>query len=52
MKNLIYNVFFIFVIIFLKSEQVYSANELFISNGTGNWNATSTWQMSTNGGAN
>ncbi len=28
----------------------FSANELFRSVASGNWNSTSTWQMSTNGG--
>ncbi|MEO6695728.1 MAG: hypothetical protein ABIY50_04830 [Ignavibacteria bacterium] len=40
----------IVLIIILSNNSAYSANELFRSQSTGNWNANSTWQMSTNGG--
>ncbi|MFZ1320719.1 MAG: hypothetical protein WAT71_04110 [Ignavibacteria bacterium] len=33
------------------TQNSYSANEYFRSITTGNWNSTSTWEMSTNGGA-
>ncbi|MEO6695113.1 MAG: hypothetical protein ABIY50_11435, partial [Ignavibacteria bacterium] len=39
-----------FLLIILLNGLAYSANELFRSQSTGNWNANSTWQMSTNGG--
>ena len=37
-------------LILLISEISFSANEYFRSVATGNWNATATWQMSTDGG--
>ena len=39
---------FIFTILFSSSS--FSANEYFKSVASGNWNSTSTWQMSTDGG--
>ena len=44
--HLALSVFFILLI----SETSFSANEYFRSVATGNWNATATWQMSTNSG--
>ena len=38
------------LLILLISESSFSANEYFRSVSTGNWNSTSTWQMSTNSG--
>jgi len=38
------------IIIFLINGLAFSANEYFRSNASGNWNAISTWQMSTNFG--
>ncbi len=47
------NHFTLFCLIFLTvTGSAFSANELFRSTVSGNWNATSTWEMSTNGGAN
>ena len=43
-------IFSALAIFFFASNYAKSANELFRSNASGNWNATSTWQMSTNGG--
>ncbi len=37
---------------FAISNLAFSANELFRSKASGNWNSTSTWEMSTNGGGN
>jgi len=42
---------FIFLMSLLISGTAFSDNELFRSTASGNWNATSTWEMSTNGGA-
>ena len=39
------------IFIFLVSSTVFSANELFRTIASGNWNSTSTWEMSTNGGS-
>jgi hypothetical protein len=51
MKQFIYTALFIFAIIISNSGPVYAANEFFRSIASGNWNATSTWQMSTNSGS-
>ena len=40
-----------FIFIFLVSSTAFSANEYFRSIASGNWNSTSTWQMSTNSGS-
>ncbi|MBS1551301.1 MAG: hypothetical protein JST15_04435 [Bacteroidetes bacterium] len=40
------------LVIFTVTGSAFSANELFRSKVSGNWNATSTWEMSTNGGTN
>ena len=50
MSKIIYKLVISFILIMLVSEAVYSADELFRSNASGNWNVNSTWQMSTDGG--
>ncbi|MBK9332729.1 MAG: hypothetical protein IPM96_10100 [Ignavibacteria bacterium] len=52
MKKKIISFLFIFAIITTTGKPVFSANELFRSIVSGDWNSTSTWEMSTNGGAN
>ena len=44
-------IFFVIAVFSLNSSIVYSANEQFRSNASGNWNTLGTWQMSTNGGS-
>ncbi len=49
MKKLIFTIFIsIFYLIFSNGNS-YSANEQFRSVASGNWNSTSTWEMSLNG---
>ena len=43
-------IFSVLTIFFFTIDTANSANELFRSAASGNWNAVSTWQMSTNGG--
>ncbi len=50
MKKLILKLSALFLLIILFSGNAYSANEYFRSVASGNWNATGTWQMSTNSG--
>jgi len=50
MKKLLLLVAIMFGAVIILNGKVYSANEMFRSNASGNWNATSTWQMSTDGG--
>ncbi|MEO8446364.1 MAG: hypothetical protein ABI528_02655, partial [bacterium] len=49
MKKL-YQLTLLVSVLFAISNTAFSANELFRSSATGNWNANSTWEMSTNGG--
>jgi hypothetical protein len=49
MKKTTLYILFIITIIFTGYESVYSANEIFRSNGSGNWNTASTWQVFFNG---
>ena len=51
MKKLKLQFVFCFLISLILSGTGFSANELFRSNASGNWNTLSTWQMSTNNGA-
>ena len=51
MKKLILLVALMFGVIIIVNGKVYSANEMFRSNASGNWNAIATWQMSTDGGS-
>ena len=46
----IFKIFLALTITFFISNYAKSANELFRSAASGNWNSASTWQMSTNGG--
>ena len=48
MKKTILYILFIFTISISGSTQVFSANEYFRSIASGNWNSTSTWEMSLN----
>ncbi len=50
MKKLILLVAFMFGVIIIVNGKVYSANEMFRSSASGNWNSNGTWEMSTNGG--
>ena len=49
MKKPLKHFFCLFIL--MLSGSAFSANELFRSTTSGDWNSTSTWQMSTNGGA-
>lgn len=49
MKKPLKHFFCLFIL--MLSGLAFSANELFRSTTSGDWNSTSTWQMSTNGGA-
>ena len=44
-------IFFVVTITSINSSIVFSANERFRSIATGDWNATTTWEMSTNNGS-
>ena len=50
MKKFLYLTGILMYIIFLSNNFANAANEYFRSIASGNWNATSTWQMSTNSG--
>lgn len=50
MKNILQLFAILLLVIAIQIESAYPANELFRSVASGNWNATGTWQMSTNGG--
>ncbi len=50
MKKPVLQFFLTGLMIFLICGNAFSANELFRSVASGNWNANSTWEMSTNGG--
>jgi len=50
MKIFPFSITIIFIALFTCTQNVYSANELFSSIASGNWNSTTTWVMSTNGG--
>ncbi|MCY7361875.1 MAG: hypothetical protein LH629_07390, partial [Ignavibacteria bacterium] len=50
MKKVILNLVIIFTITLAINLSAYSANEYYRSIANGNWNATGTWQMSTNSG--
>ena len=50
MKRSVIQFFLTCFLVIMISGNAFSANELFRSVATGNWNAISTWQMSTNGG--
>ncbi|HMS35056.1 MAG TPA: hypothetical protein PKC91_13325 [Ignavibacteria bacterium] len=50
MKKLLLLTALMFGVIIIVNGKVYSANEMFRSNASGNWNSTGTWEMSTNGG--
>ncbi|MBV6480034.1 MAG: hypothetical protein HGGPFJEG_02848 [Ignavibacteria bacterium] len=50
MRNLILKAGILFSILFLSNNFADAANEYFRSIASGNWNALSTWQMSTNSG--
>lgn len=44
-------VLFVFLYLMFFSQKTFSANELFRSVSSGNWNSNSTWQLSSNGGS-
>lgn len=48
MKKLLQQLIYLCFIIFLISNTAFSANEYFRSAESGNWNSTSTWEMSLN----
>ncbi len=50
MKNILKLLAILLIVTAIRIESAYPANELFRSVASGNWNATGTWQMSTNGG--
>nr|HMS35472.1 hypothetical protein [Ignavibacteria bacterium] len=41
---------YLFVLTTISASTAFSANEMFRSVSSGNWNSTTTWEMSTNGG--
>ncbi|MEP7171598.1 MAG: hypothetical protein ABI855_19660, partial [Bacteroidota bacterium] len=51
MQKLIQCFTILFFLAVLLNETAFSANEQFRSIASGNWNANSTWEMSTNGGS-
>jgi len=51
MKKSLPVIMFCSFFMFLMTAPAFSANEYFRSNASGNWNAISTWQMSTNNGS-
>lgn len=48
--NYLYCFFLMTLATLISAGSAFSANELFRSVSSGNWNSTSTWEMSTNGG--
>ncbi len=51
MKKLIFTILISILFSIFLNEKSYSANERFRSINSGDWNATSTWEMSTNSGS-
>ena len=50
MKKLLQSLTLVCITVLFVNGSAYSANELFRSNASGNWNTLATWQMSTNNG--
>ncbi|MEO8664973.1 MAG: hypothetical protein ABI462_05700 [Ignavibacteria bacterium] len=51
MKKILFLFIVLPAIVFITNGPVFSINEYFRSVNSGNWNSTSTWQMSTNSGS-